>query len=646
MPTETKPMSARAEAVYRRTYSRPKPDGSRETFPETIDRVIEHQRWLWERAQGWSLNLEQEFELAELRQLFLSRRGLPSGRTLWLGGTEIAKRREACQFNCAYLRISTICDVVDAFWLLLQGCGVGFRAVPGNLSGFSCHIPEVEFIRSTRTEKGGRETNRETYDRERRVWTISVGDSAEAWAKMVGKLLAGKHRRCVRLVVDLSEIRPAGTVLAGYGWISSGDHDLYLALVKIIGILNGNYDRLLDQLAIQDVVNLLGTVLSSRRSAQISLHHYGIPGWEEFATCKSDLQDVPWRTQSNNSLLFYAKPSREEITRILEMMLASGGSEPAMINAIAALLRAPWFSGVNPCVEILLAHLGFCNLVEYFLDMRRGLQQILKDIYLLARANYRQTCVNLNDDILQAGWHQNNQFLRLCGVSLTGLTSSGATDTDLEMIREVATKGCNDMADELHLPHAKNVTCVKPSGTLSKLMDAPGEGMHAPLGAYIFNKINFGNDDPLLPKLIEAGYDTMPNPYSTSGTLVTFPVFNGGPEYNTESAISQLERYRFLMKHWCDQNVSCTISYSPDELPAIASWLNDHWDEYVGVSFILRTDPTKRAKDLGYAYLPQEVVSASEYDQYVSRLAPVEYSSTISTSDLMDDCIGGACPIR
>lgn len=639
-------MSARAEAVYRRTYSRPKPDGSRETFPETIDRVIEHQRWLWERAQGFILTLEQEFELAELKQLFLSRRGLPSGRTLWLGGTEIAKRREACQFNCAYLRISTVCDVVDAFWLLLQGCGVGFRAVPGNLSGFSCYIPEVEFIRSTRTSKGGRETNKETYDRERRVWTISVGDSAESWAKLVGKLLAGKHSRCVRLVIDLSEIRPAGTVLAGYGWISSGDHDLHLALKQIVEVLNGNYDRLLDQLAIQDIVNLLGTVLSSRRSAQISLHHYGIPGWEEFATCKSDLQDVPWRTQSNNSLLFYTKPTLEGITGILEMMLRSGGSEPGMINAIEALKRAPWFSGVNPCVEILLADKGFCNLVEYNIAASLDFQEVVDDLYLLSRANYRQTCVNLNDGVLQNTWHQNNQFLRLCGVSLTSLAGSGIDGSELELLREVAKRGCDSMADELHLPRAKNVTCVKPSGTLSKLMDAPGEGMHAPLGAHIFNKINFGNDDPLLPKLIEAGYDTMPNPYSTSGTLVTFPVYNGGPEYNTESAISQLERYRFLMKYWCDQNVSCTISYSPDELPAIASWLDTYWDEYVGVSFILRTDPTKRAKDLGYEYLPQEVVSASEYNQYVSRLAPIEYSTTVSTSELMDDCIGGVCPVR
>ena len=127
-------MSARAEAIYRRTYSRAKSDGSYETFGETIDRVIEHQRWLWERAKGSSLNQYEESELGDLSRLFLSRRGLPSGRTLWLGGTEVARRREACQFNCAFLRVQTVHDVVDAFWLLLQGCGVGFRAITGNLS--------------------------------------------------------------------------------------------------------------------------------------------------------------------------------------------------------------------------------------------------------------------------------------------------------------------------------------------------------------------------------------------------------------------------------------------------------------------------------------------------------------------------------
>lgn len=576
----------------------------------------------------------------------MSRRGLPSGRTLWLGGTEVARRREACQFNCAFLRVQTVHDVVDAFWLLLQGCGVGFRAITGNLSGFSTAIPTVDFVRSTRGhEDRGRETNLETY--EDGTWTISIGDSAEAWAKSVGKLLAGKHSDCKRLVVDCSNIRPAGSRLNGYGWISSGDSALVSAYAKIIEIMNAHADKLLSPLAIQDILNLLGTVLSSRRSAQISLFHYGLPGWEDFSTCKADLGSTPWRTQSNNSLVFYSTPTREQLRAVLQLMVDSGGSEPGMVNAMSAIERAPWFSGVNPCVEILLCDKGFCNLCEYDLGAAKDLpiEQVWEEIRLLARANYRQTCVNLKDGILQDAWHQNNQFLRLCGVGITGVFGYPLDELDFDVMRSQAVASAEAMARELGLPMPKNVTTIKPSGTMSKIMDTT-EGMHSPLGCYVFNKVGFGNDDPLLGSLVKAGYDTMPNPYDSSATLVTFPVYNGGPLYNTESAVDQLNRYKWLMTYWCDQNVSCTISYSPDELQSIEDWLVDNWQYYVGVSFILRTDPTKRAKDLGYAYLPQEVVTKEEYDEYVSRIRPVNYHNDHSTSDLEADCVGGSCPIR
>jgi ribonucleoside-triphosphate reductase len=328
-------------------------------------------------------------------------------------------------------------------------------------------------------------------------------------------------------------------------------------------------------------------------------------------------------------------------------MLRSGGSEPGMINAVAAIKRAPWFSGVNPCAEILLCDKGFCNLCEYDLGSASDLSydQVLQEMRLLARANYRQTCVNLRDGILQDAWHQNNQFLRLCGVGLTGVFKSTLDGASLEYLRAWARAAAQEMALELNLPMPKNVTTIKPSGTMSKIMDTT-EGMHSPLGAHVFNKVGFGNDDPLLGQLSAAGYDTMPNPYDPSSTLVTFPVFNGGPVYNTESAVKQLNRYKDLMVHWCDQNVSCTISYSPEELQEIEDWLVENWDYYVGVSFILRADPTKRAKDLGYAYLPQEVVTKEEYDAYVSRLRPVSYGTSHSTSDLESDCVGGACPIR
>ena len=150
----------RAEIVHRRTYSRPKnKDGTEfETLAETTDRIIKHQEWLWERALGRDLNSEELSELDQLFEVFYSLEASPSGRTRWLGGTDVARTREASQFNCSFNTVRTPSDVVDAFWLLLQGCGVGFKPDTGVLRGF--HRPvKVTVQRSNRLSKGGREKN-------------------------------------------------------------------------------------------------------------------------------------------------------------------------------------------------------------------------------------------------------------------------------------------------------------------------------------------------------------------------------------------------------------------------------------------------------------------------------------------------------
>ena len=182
------------------------------------------------------------------------------------------------------------------------------------------------------------------------VWTIRVGDSAEAWAKSIGKLLAGKYA-ARKLVFDFSEIRPAGQRLKGYGWISSGDESISVAYPAIAKILNRRSGSLLNKVDLLDIINWLGTVLSSRRSAEIALCEYGSAEWHEFATAKERCyeEDFKHRQQSNNSLVFYRKPSKEEITDLFDMIVRSGGSEPGLVNGDAALKRAPWFKGLNPC---------------------------------------------------------------------------------------------------------------------------------------------------------------------------------------------------------------------------------------------------------------------------------------------------------
>ena len=272
----------------------------------------------------------------------------------------------------------------------------------------------------------------------------------------------------------------------------------------------------------------------------------------------------------------------------------------------------------------------------------------------MARANYRQTCVDLRDGILQEAWHVNNKFLRLCGVGLTGVAQR--PDLDAHKLREmhkIATDSANSMADELGTPRPKNTTTIKPSGTLSKIMDCT-EGLHKPLGKYILNNIGFSIHDPLVPALKSAGYRVFDKPHDSDTVLVTLPVkFDGvdfdvvdGTEVNLESAITQLERYKLYQQNWTDQNTSVTISYDVDEVEGIVDWLLLNWDVYVGVSFIFRNDPTKTAKDLGYAYLPQEVVSKEVYEEYVKDLVDVDLDNLNSHEEIEESCTSGVCPIR
>lgn len=899
--------SLRAQIITRRTYNRPKNAAGTEyeSWEETVERVQGHQRWLWERQLGRPLFGEEESELAELKKYMMRREVMTSGRTLWLGGTAIAQRREASQFNCSFLEIENVYDLVDAQWLLLQGCGVGAKPKPGVLNGFMTPISEIDIIRSTRTDKDGYEVNNERFNKKTKTWTIVVGDTAEAWAKAIGKIIAGKFP-AEKLVIDLSQIRPAGERLSGYGWICSGDEQLAVAIRGITTIMNNRAGELLTRADIHDIVNWMGTILSSRRSAEIILCDYEDEDAENFALFKDKYWEAnPQRAQSNNTVVFNHKPEKTEIAKMFELMVAAGGSEPGFLNAVAAKKRAPWFRGTNPCLvgdtlvpvvgeglvrirdldgrddvniidgngdvvavpfrrtgdeaeiwevglsdgsvyrvtanhdfvladgtkraardltnevlkrskidgrfgtvasdvdvvvgtdnvpdavlrgtrnqvmeyvflyteryantvgvhsqvpvvyfesrkrgfledfqvllnlidvgsdiidaatgdksilkihdavrfqalihgetvepedvedihvrwvrktdhiepvycctvpttasfdlgtihsgncgEILLGNRSFCNLVDLDLGKFNGREQELyRAVWVAARANYRQTCVNLNDGMLQRSWHELNEYLRLSGVGMTGIVKweYQSNPGSWEILRELAHMGANSMADELGTPRAKAVTTCKPSGSLSKIMDTT-EGIHKPLGRYIFNNVVFSKHDALVQKMEVAGYRIMEHPFDTTSVLVTLPVAYEDVEFdeverdgevlyvNLESAVDQLERYKMVMTNYVDHNASITVSYDSSEVPAIVDWIDTNWDDYVGVSFIFRNDPSKTAADLGYLYLPQEVVTKSVYDAYLNSLRELVIDDANSFEDYSDNtCAGGACPVR
>lgn len=669
--------SIRAQIITRRTYCRPKNEEGTEfeSWEEVVDRVISHQRWLWERAlthksipemplhdvtedlHEWVyLNTEQENELSELRILLLERKVAVSGRTLWLGGTDIGKQIEASQFNCAALNIETVYDVVDSFWLLLNGAGVGFRPVAGTLTGFTCPIEELKIIPSRGDTKKGRENNIEEWDCATKTWSISVGDSAIAWAKFIGKLLAGKHR-AKRLILDFSEIRAAGLRLRNYGWISQGSKGLTSASSKIFEILNNRADALLTATDILDIVNLLGTILSTRRSAQIAIYDFEDPEWEDFSVFKNNMfeRGNSHRTQSNNSLFFKKRPKKRVLKALFDQVI-QGGGEPGLINGETMRKRSPWASLTNPCGEILLpASGGFCCLTTINLSkFQNNILELLRAAKLITRANYRQTVVDFRDGILQEKWHLNNEHLHLCGVSLMGIVDSPLQPYDYSRIQRTITTAGYNMAKELDKPYPKQLTTIKPEGTISKCYDST-EGMHKPLGKYILNNVAFSVHDPLVNVLKEAGYKVFTHPYDPTAMLISLPVrydnvnfdYINNKEVNYESAICQLERYKMLMQFYCQQNVSCTISYDTSEAKEIVNWIYENWDDYVAVSFLIRNDPTKTAADLGYPYLPQEVVTKEVYDEYVSRLKEFDLDKHNSSEELLEDgCAGGVCPVR
>lgn len=695
--------SVRAKFTHRRTYLRPlDEDGLQfETVNQAMDRVVGHQVWLWERQLGRPLRGPEWDEIQELAGLMEQQRVSMSGRVKWMGGTALVRERAAGAFNCSFSVAYTPADLVDIFWLLLNGCGVGFKPVTGLLSGFPSSIKDILVIKSTRTERGGAEDTREDIDIENGVWRITFGDSAKGWAKAIG-MLFGEKPRVHTLVLDFSELRPGGKRLRGYGWISSGWMPLAKTMAAIAPIMQAAAHRNLTKGEIIDVVNHLGTVLSSRRSAQICVIDTEATSLEQLMRELQwyiDFKTDRWergegqREQSNNSIGFLRKPTAETIEWLLKRILPTG--EPGFINVEHARRRAPEMEGVNPCAEILLPNKGFCNLVQVVWHRFNGdLPGLLRAQWIAGRANYRQTCVSMRDGVLQLPWSDAQKLLRLCGVSPTGAVAwEGIRSPEkLEAVRDAAIAGCDSMADEFGTPRARRVTQVQPAGTSSKALGLEGdevhEGAHLAQSRWIFNWMNFPENDPILADFVAAGYDTKPNPNNPTGTLVCWPVeypaspfFTAAPgalkpgytaqddgrrpifylegqevsaeqahehlEINTESAIDQLERYRLLMNHYVQHNCSITVSFSEDEIPAMVQWFMDHWDEYVGVSFLKRNHPLATAEELGFKYLPQQAVSRETYAEYVARLRPIETANDKS-QELLDqgECATGGCPIR
>lgn len=645
------PLQTRSAVIVADKYCRTNEQGHIETPTEMRQRVIKHQKWLWQRAKGSKLSQDEELELVELFNSMQNAEQSAAGRTNWLGGTPLSKEREVTQINCFYGDYETVYDAVDMFWTILNGCGHS-PIIKRGLTGFYKKIPEIEVIRSIRTDRG-KETNQETF--QNGVWKITIGDSAESWAKAYGKLITHKFYNVEKLIIDLSEIRPAGIRLSRYGWLSNGDEQIAKNFLHIAEILNANIDRYLPITDLLDMVCLPCDTLANRRAALMPIIDFDDDPNLEGLSFKTfqNLAKYPHRSVANLTYAFNRKPDLLIIQEFLENGLVA---EPIGIyNRMAAKKRFPNSKGTNPCGEAITC---ICNLWElnlfliakYIRDGKWGYVETM--IRVAARANYRQTLMNLEDGILQQKWHLENSFIRACGLGITGLMGADISQQELNRLYHVAVKAMDDMAHELGMPTPKVHTVIKPSGTLSKsVFGGVSEGIHNPIARYLINYIKMGKNNPMYQALIDANYHNIE--IDSDSAVIGFPVFNkygnfkadkNGIELSDETILEQLNRYLYYLDVWTDQNNSCTMYYDESDIPTIIGWLNKNWDNYIAISFLpkqINTDYEGK-----YPYLPQKAIRKEDFNKYVSSLKDID-GNVLTRSNLeVTDCEGGACPVN
>lgn len=651
------------KVVFYRTYSRKKSDGTRETWPEVVDRVVRYSTDLAPTEPG---------EAEALRNVLMELRGFVAGRTLWAGGTDFIRHNGQANYNCAFTDLRNSKDFYDLVILLMSGAGVGFRVTKDNVEALNrnlpirrvpkLHIMPYEFYGYTHHLY----TERSFVHRTGREATLVVGDSREGWAEAVKLFLELLSDTSIDLLhINLNSVRPLGSPLKRFGGFASGPGPLEDFFLNAAFILGGTKPEGWTDVKALDIANLIGRMVvagGTRRSAQIALGDWDSTA---FVTAKTGTwwKNTSWRSQSNNSVLFYEKPDRDTLLTFFDAILQYG--EPGFVNEQAAKKRRSDFRGVNPCSEILLRDKGVCNLVTVNLpahvqdgQLNRG--KLLDTIRTLARHAVRVTFAQFHDSLQD--WQKVQDEDRLVGVSFTGLDEFinvlNLTDHSLANIlswmRDVAVMAAREYADSLGIPRPKLVTTVKPEGTLS-LLAGTSSGVHPAYAPYYIRRVRINKHDSVAQALHalgmepkpEVGFDSLD---SADVWVFEFPVKTAAKKRAHDySAVEQLERYRLVNSVYTEHNTSVTIYVSPEEKEQVVDWLLANWDDYVAVSFLPKDDST-------YPLMPFEAIDEERYKEMVAKLPDFstldEYIAFydklggIMGDDLDPSCATGACPVR
>lgn len=604
-------------------------------WDETIDRFIaffkEH------------LGLKEDAVFDEIRAAILGLEVMPSMRCLMTAG-EALRKDNAAGYNCSYMAIDRPSSFDEALYLLMCGVGVGFSVERQYIN--SPKMPEVPDLYPSDT-------------------VIVVKDSKIGWSQslkdLVSMLYAGSVPKW-----DISRVRPAGARLKTFGGRASGPEPLVDLFKFVISVFRGARGRKLNSIECHDLMCKIGDIVVAggvRRSALISLSNLSDNRMRE-AKCGEWWTTDPHRALANNSACYTETPEMQMFLEEWLSLVKSKSGERGIFNRVAAQNHVKrherrdhaYEFGTNPCSEIILRSRQFCNLTEAIVRPNDTPKTLAKKVELATIiGTFQSTLTDFR--YLSRDWKTNSEEERLLGVSLTGIMDSALTsgvETDraelcklLDYLRSVAVKTNKKWAEILGIQQSAAITCVKPSGTVSQLVDS-SSGIHPRYSPHYIRTVRADKKDPLVQMMIEMGFPHEDDIVKPTNAVFSFPIKSpdGSVCRDQFGAIKQLELWSVYNEHWCEHKPSVTIYVRDEEWLEVGAWVYKNFSKMSGISFLPHTEHV-------YRQAPYQEITVEEYEKALALMPnSVDWSKLteyekedMTTGSREYACVGGNCEL-
>ncbi len=633
-----------SEFVYYRTYARwIETERRRETWLETVDRYLSFMR----KQLGKKLT-SAEYE--ELREAILRQEVMPSMRLLQFAGPA-AEATHVCAYNCSYTAPENFQDIAEIMYISMCGTGVGWSVESQNVQRF----PQIE-IQTTKKLK-----------------THVIADSKEGWSNALA-LGMRTWAKGMDIDFDYSKLRPVGARLKTMGGKSSGPDPLKRLLVFTRHKMLSRQGKRLRNIDLHDIICMIGDCVVAggvRRSAMISLSDLDDQEIRDAKKGQFYLNE-PQRGLANNSAVYLRKPTSEEFLDEWVALAKSGSGERGIFNRgslagtlparrIRLLKKRGYFDatgtkiigliGTNPCGEIILQSKQFCNLSEIVARSEDTPATLMRKARLAALlGSYQSTLTNF--PYLSKEWRRNCEAERLLGVSITGQWDCPAVRNPgmLKKLREEALRANRLYAKRFGIPASSCGTCVKPSGTVSQLVDC-ASGMHPRHAPFYIRRVRISATDALFKMLRDQAVPYHPEVGQALETATTFvfefPVASpsGSIYQNNLTALKMLEHWKEVKLHYTEHNPSVTVSVGDDEWIKVANWIYENWDIVGGLSFLPRSNHV-------YQLAPYEEIDEARYNEMKKKFINVDFSKIVSyeaedETEMKRElaCSGGSCEL-